>query len=83
VEKPERYSKPLSEVEGMLLAAAERTETQARRARAAAEEAEASLRAKEAARMAGEEAERRAEEAEAKKADERRAAPVAAAGAQG
>jgi hypothetical protein len=71
-EKPERYSKPLSEVEGMLLAAAERTETQARRARAAAEEAEASLRAKEAARMAGEEAERRAEEAEAKKADERK-----------
>ena len=77
-EKPERYSKPLSEVEGMLLAAAERTETQARRARAAAEEAEASLRAKEAARMAGEEAERRAEEAEAKKADERKVATVAA-----
>jgi len=77
-EKPERYSKPLSEVEGMLLAAAERTETQARRARAAAEEAEASLRAKEAARMAAEEAERRAEEAEAKKADERKVATVAA-----
>tara|TARA_B110001450_G_scaffold139395_1_gene130644 strand:+ start:223 stop:1275 length:1053 start_codon:yes stop_codon:yes gene_type:complete len=77
-EKPERYSKPLSEVEGMLLAAAERTETQARRARAAAEEAEASLRAKEAARMAGEEAERRAEETEAKMADERKVATVAA-----
>jgi hypothetical protein len=75
-------AKTLSEVEGMLLAAAERTEAQARRARAAAEEAEASLRSKEKARAAAaaEEDERRGrrEEAEAKKSAAAVASPAPA-----
>ena len=75
-------AKSLSEVEGMLLAAAERTEAQARRARVAAEEAEASLRAKEKARAtaaaAEEEDERRARR---DKAEARKSAAAAAAAA--
>ena len=77
-------AKSLSEVEGMLLAAAERTEAQARRARAAAEEAEVSLRSKEKARLqAAAEEERRArrEEAEARKSAAAAAAAAASAAA--